>query len=115
MIITNNTKRRIYVGGVQLLPGSNVVKDGTFDLSAYPIFEEMVEIGDIEIDEKVTADVAKKAIRKANTQKIVDEISSAAGSAKGVSEAADKRKSELDKIDAEVAEALKKAKEKESK
>lgn len=105
MILINNEKHAIVVGGVFILPGSNVVADD-FSWNNYPGFGEAIAQGKIEVCDKVSV----KAIEKANTQKIVDALAERSPKSSKIKEAAKARKEELDKFDAEVEAKLKKVK-----
>ncbi|SHL05069.1 hypothetical protein [Fibrobacter sp. UWH4] len=94
-IYINGTKRCIMFGKTMLLPGSNVVDE--IDGNAYPQFRAYIENGDIE-----ESDNAVKAVQKANTQSIVDEIAKTAPKDENVKKAAGNRKKQLDAIDAEA-------------
>lgn len=102
MIITNNMAHVHYIGNVRLLPGSNVVADGSVNLE-HPIIKAMIENGDFDVETEITEKVAAKAIDEANTQATVEEIVKAAPKAsKKVKEKADKKKADLDAFDAKV-------------
>lgn len=97
-IYINNTKHAIVFGSTMLLPGSNAAEE--IDKSKFPQIEKMLQNGDVELTENV-----EKAVEKANTQKIVDEVAKAAPKDEKVKAAAKKRKEQLDELDAEAKNA----------
>lgn len=99
-IYTNETKRAMVFGDIMLLPGSNVTE--AIDEEKYPIIKALVENGDITISEDPTS-----AVRKANTQKTVDDIMKMAKDNESTQAAGRKRKQQLDLLDEEAAKAKK--------
>lgn len=99
-IYTNETKRAMVFGDIMLLPGSNVTE--AIDEKKYPILNALVENGDITISEDTTS-----AVRKANTQKTVDDIMKLAKDDESTQAAGRKRKQQLDLLDEEAAKAKK--------
>lgn len=100
-IYENNTKRVIVFGDDMLLPGPNVV--GPIDEKKFPQIKALIEDGVITISEDPTS-----SVRKANTQKAVDEIMKLDKGNEKTQAAGKKRKEQLDLIDEEAAEAKKK-------
>lgn len=104
-IYINETKRAMVFGDTILLPGSNVTEQ--IDENVYPIIKALIEDGDITITEDPSL-----AVKKANTQKIVDDLLNMDNGNENTRKAGRKRKEQLDLLDAE-AEKAKKEKEKE--
>lgn len=106
-IYINHTKRAISFDGIMLLPGSNVTEE--LDEKKFPTLTALIDDGDVE----VTND-PENAIRKANTQQIVEDIAKMAPKNKKVKKAAGKRKAALDGIDEQAKNAIKKQTKKDS-
>ena len=104
-IYTNETKRVLVFGDTILLPGANVAEP--IDEKKFPIVTALIEEGDITISEDPAS-----AVRKANTQKVVDDIMKMDKGNEKTIAAGRKRKQQLDLIDEEAMKAKKeKAKE----
>lgn len=93
MIVINNTRHAVIAGESVLLPGSNTV--ARLDTGRYPLLADMVECGDLSVEENPTESQAVDAI-----------LSETKGTAR-VRKAAAERKSSLDRFDAEVRAARK--------
>ena len=106
-IYNNKTKRVLIFGSAMLLPGTNVVEE--IDEKKFPLAKTLLDEGDLAI----VKDTAS-AVRSANTQDVVDEIVGLSNGDKKTKEAGDKRKQQLDNIDAE-AKALEEKRKKEEK
>lgn len=103
-VVINNTAHAIQVGGVFLIPGTNIVDSIDAKLAS-----DMVESGKLTVNDSEKMDEAQKknAVEKSNTKSTLDKLD---GMFKGVD--TKKRKKELDEFDADIANA---EKEKESK
>ena len=103
-IYNNRTKRVMVFGKAMLLPGTNVAEE--IAEKEYPLVKKLIDDGDLVIVEDTAS-----AVKNANTQSMVDEIVELSKGDKKTKEAGEKRKQQLDKIDAEVKELEKKQKE----
>lgn len=103
-IYNNRTKRVMVFGKAMLLPGTNVVEE--IAEKEYPLVKKLIDEGDLAIVEDTAS-----AVKNANTQSMVDEIIDLSNGDKKTKEAGEKRKQQLDKIDAEAKELEKKQKE----
>lgn len=103
-IYNNRTKRVMVFGKAMLLPGTNVVEE--IAEKEYPLVKKLIDEGDLAIVEDTAS-----AVKNANTQSMVDEIIDLSKGDKKTKENGEKRKQQLDKIDAEAKELEKKQKE----
>ncbi|SHL42203.1 hypothetical protein SAMN05720470_10840 [Fibrobacter sp. UWOV1] len=103
-IYNNRTKRVMVFGKAMLLPGTNVAEE--IAEKEYPLVKKLIDEGDLVIVEDTAS-----AVKNANTQSMVDEIVDLSKGDKKTKEAGEKRKQQLDKIDAEAKELEKKQKE----
>lgn len=102
MIITNKLPKVFYYGKVRILPGSNVIDNGTVDVKN-PVIKALIAEGSFIVDNEVTDETAAKAIEAAETQGTVDKILEATPKAsEQTKEKAKKRKKDLDAFDAKV-------------
>lgn len=100
-IYNNRMKRAVIFGSTMLLPGTNTAEE--IDAKKFPHIAAYIDNGDIVVEENT-----EKAVKDANTQKVVDDIVAMSNGDKKTKVAADKRKQQLDKIDADAKEAIKK-------
>ena len=108
MLVMNNQKRTVHIGSILLLPGSNIVADGSID-ETHPVIRALRESGKLVFEHKVTANVAANAISRASSRQVITEIEkSLKKSNASVRKAAAARRTELDEFDAEWEEAKKK-------
>ena len=106
-IYINNMKRAVIFGESVLLPGSNLVEE--IDPKKFPSIEKYIDNDDIEVSEDPAS-----AVKKANTQKAVDDIASTEPENETLQKNAGKRKGALDKLDAEAKAAAAKKNKKET-
>ena len=108
MLVMNNQKRTVHIGSILLLPGSNIVADGSID-ETHPVIRALRDSGKLVFEHKVTANVAANAISRASSRQVITEIEkSLKKSNASVRKAAAARRTELDEFDAEWEEAKKK-------
>ncbi len=108
MLVMNNQKRTVHIGYILLLPGSNIVADGSIDEN-HPVIKVLCNSGKLSFEKNVTANVAANAISRASSRQVITEIEkSLKKSNASVRKAAAARRTELDEFDAEWEEAKKK-------
>ena len=111
MLVMNNQKRTVHIGYILLLPGSNIVADGSIDEN-HPVIKVLCNSGKLSFEKNVTANVAANAISRASSRQVVDDIERTQKKPNSsVKKAAAARRTELDEFDAEWEEAKKKQQE----
>jgi len=114
MLVINNQKCTLHIGGILLMPGSNIVDEARIDRS-HPIIASLEKGGKLVFESEITPGVAAMAISQACTSDTVDQIEKATKKEDdSVKRAAASRKKEIADFDAEWEKARKKQKQKET-